>query len=133
MSHQKPCNVLKIMQLKHDLPKLTTCYKCSRLLNLHDVLHFEIVMYQLICTSVTCALSPSVNEHIEGSIDFSFKNQFLQFVWIFNNKIHSKINIFHTLALKIMKQTLLNTIHQGFSNNTKNTSKFQCSFSFHFI
>jgi len=36
-------------------------------------------------------------EHIEGS------TQFLQFVWISINKILSKISIFHTLALKIVK------------------------------
>jgi len=39
-------------------------------------------------------------EHIEGSTDFSFQTQILQFVWISSNKIHPKINIFHTLALK---------------------------------
>jgi hypothetical protein len=42
-------------------------------------------------------------EHIEHSNDFSFQTLFLQFVWISNNKIHSKINNFHTLALKIVK------------------------------
>jgi len=40
-------------------------------------------------------------EHIEGSTDFSFQTQSLQFVWISSNKIHPKINIFHSLALKI--------------------------------
>jgi len=29
-------------------------------------------------------------EHIEGSTDFSFQTQFLQFVWISKNKIHSE-------------------------------------------
>jgi hypothetical protein len=38
-----------------------------------------------------------------GSMDFSFQTQFLQFIWIFSTKIHSKINIFHTLAKKIVK------------------------------
>ncbi len=38
-------------------------------------------------------------EHIEGSTDFSFQTQILQFVWISSNKIHPKIIIFHTLAL----------------------------------
>jgi hypothetical protein len=42
-------------------------------------------------------------EHIEGSTDFAFQTQFLQFVWISSNKITSKSNIFHTLALKIVK------------------------------
>ncbi len=58
-----------------------------------------------IATSVACAIGPSVNtflvfhiliefkkqlqcEHIEGSTDFSFQTQFLQFVWIPSNKIH---------------------------------------------
>jgi hypothetical protein len=31
-------------------------------------------------------------EHIEGLADFSFQIQFLQFVWISSNNIHSKIN-----------------------------------------
>jgi len=38
-------------------------------------------------------------ERIEGSTYFSSQTQLLQFVWVFSNKIHSKINIFHTLAL----------------------------------
>jgi hypothetical protein len=40
--------------------------------------------------------------------------------------------MFHTLALEIVKQTLLNLTCQGLSNNTKNTSKFQYSFQFWF-
>jgi len=63
----------------------------------------------LIATSVTCVVGPSVNTfftfHI-FNIEFFFflpKHKFLQFVWISSNKIHSKINIFHTLALKIVK------------------------------
>jgi len=50
-------------------------------------------------TSVACAVGPGVIT-IEGSSDFSFQTQFLQFVWISSNKIYSKINIFHTLGLK---------------------------------
>jgi hypothetical protein len=42
-------------------------------------------------------------EHIEGSTAFAFQTQFLQFVWISSIKITSKINIFHTLALTIVK------------------------------
>ncbi len=53
-------------------------------------------------TSVACAIALKC-EHIEGSTDFSLQTQFLQLVWIFSSKIHSKINIFHTLALKIVK------------------------------
>jgi hypothetical protein len=62
-----------------------------------------------------------------GLTDFS---QFLQFVLISSNKIHSKINTFHTLAQKIVKLTLLNLTHWGLFNNTKNASKFQYSFQF---
>jgi hypothetical protein len=49
--------------------------------------------------------------------EFSFQTRFLQFVWISNNKIHSKNNIFHTLVLKIVKLTLLNFTHPRLSNN----------------
>jgi hypothetical protein len=60
---------------------------------------------------------------------FLSKPNFLQFVWISNNKIHSKINNFHTLALKIVKQTLLNLTCQGLSNNTKNAPQIPIQFS----
>ncbi len=56
-------------------------------------------------------------EHIEALSEFSFQTRFLQFVWISNNKIHSKNNIFHTLVLKIVKLTLLNFTHPRLSNN----------------
>jgi hypothetical protein len=50
-----------------------------------------------------------------------------------SNKIHSKINIFHTLALKIVKETLLNlTLPRAFPNNTKDTPKLQWRFCFQF-
>jgi hypothetical protein len=68
-------------------------------------------------------------EHIEGSTDFSFQTQILQFVWISSNKIHSKINIFHTLVLIFLKQTLLNLTCPGLADNTKIAPKFQYSFS----
>jgi len=68
-------------------------------------------------------------EHIEGSTDFSFQTQFLQFVWISSNKIHSKINIFHTLVLIFLKQTLLNLTCPGLADNTKIAPKSQYSFS----
>jgi hypothetical protein len=73
-------------------------------------------------TSVACAIGPSVNTffifHIfkndfekefgnvntlRGSTELSLQTHFLQFVWISSNKIKLKINIFHTLALKIVK------------------------------
>jgi hypothetical protein len=46
--------------------------------------------------------------------------------------MHPKINIFHVLALKIVKWTLLNLIRQGLSKNSKNASKFQYSCQFWF-
>jgi hypothetical protein len=64
-------------------------------------------------------------EHVDGSTTFSFQTQFLQFVWIFSNKIHLNVNIFDTLALKIVKQTLWNLAQWGLSNNTKNAPKFE--------
>jgi hypothetical protein len=54
---------------------------------------------------------------------------------ISSNKIHSKINIFHTLALKIEKQTLLNLTRRELSMNTCPQIPIQFSvlilFSFH--
>jgi hypothetical protein len=40
---------------------------------------------------------------MKGFTDFSLQTQFLQFIWISSNKMHSKVNIFRTLALKIVK------------------------------
>jgi hypothetical protein len=40
---------------------------------------------------------------LRAQLIFLPKTQFLQFVWISSNKIHTKMNIFHTLALKIVK------------------------------
>jgi hypothetical protein len=54
-----------------------------------------------------------------STFPISLQTQFLQFVWISSNKIHSKINIFHTLALKIVKKTPLILTHQGLSNTPK--------------
>jgi len=43
-------------------------------------------------------------EPIEGSTDYSFKTQFLQFIWIANKQNPLKnIYIFHILAVKIVK------------------------------
>jgi hypothetical protein len=51
----------------------------------------------------------NTNHHIEGSTDFYFPNPISSNLFEFPaTKSHSKINIFHTLALKIMKQILLN-------------------------
>jgi hypothetical protein len=41
-------------------------------------------------------------EHIEGSIDFFFQTKFLQFIWIYSNKIH--INS-ETCQINIIKLT----------------------------
>jgi hypothetical protein len=63
-------------------------------------------------TNVACVIGPSANTS-RAQLIFPCKANFC------NNKIHSKINIFHTLALKIVKQTC-----QMLSKNTKNASKF---------
>jgi hypothetical protein len=67
----------------------------------HTIFHLGLC---LIATSVACAMGPKC-EHIgrPASNASSLQTQILQFVWISRNKIHSKINIFHTLALKIVK------------------------------
>jgi len=53
-------------------------------------------------TSVACAICPSVNK-LRAQLIFPSKPNFCNFFWIFNNKIYSKINIFHTLALQNVK------------------------------
>jgi len=65
---------------------------------------------------------------------FHSKPKSFQLVWISSNKIHSKINVFHTLALTIVKlnSILLNLTHRGLSKNTKNALKFQYSFQWQF-
>lgn len=93
-------------------------------------LSFFIPPKMILCND-QCGLSrwPKF-EHIEGSTDFfPSKPNFLQFVWISTNKICWKINIFHTLALKIVKYTLLNLTCQRLSKNTKNARKFSIKFS----
>jgi hypothetical protein len=68
---------------------------------------------------IACAGGPSVNifiifhifrienfkigqcEHFDGSTDFSFQTQFLQFICISRNKIHSQMNITLTLSLSL--------------------------------
>jgi hypothetical protein len=68
----------------------------------HTIFHFGLC---LLATSVASTMAPKC-EHIGGpaSTAISLQTQiFWQFVWISSNKIHSKINIFHTLALKIVK------------------------------
>jgi hypothetical protein len=75
-----------------------------------------------------CSLCP--HEYIEDSTDFSIQTQFLQLKRINSSKkIHTKINIFHTLALKIMKQNLVNLSCQELSNSMTNAPKFQYIFS----
>ncbi len=71
-------------------------------------------------------------EHMEGSTDISFQTQFLQFVWISSNKIHSRINVFPHLSSKFFEIIFLNLTLQRFSNNTKNTPKFWYNFQFSF-
>ncbi len=61
---------------------------------------------------------------------FPSQPNLFQFVWISSNKIHSKINIFHTLNLKIVKWTLLNLTCWRLSNNITNTPQIPTEFSF---
>jgi hypothetical protein len=68
-------------------------------------------------------------EHIESPTDFSIQTQFHQLGWIFNNGSTPKINIFRTLALKIVKWTLLNLTHRGLSKNNTNSPKIPIKFS----
>jgi hypothetical protein len=68
-------------------------------------------------------------EHIECPTDFSIQTQFHQLGWIFDNGSTPKINIFRTLALKIVKWTLLNLTHRGLSKNTTNSPKIPIQFS----
>jgi len=58
-----------------------------------------------LCMGLCMGLVGPKCERIEepASTAISLQTQFLQFVWISSNKIHLKINIFHTLALKIVK------------------------------
>jgi hypothetical protein len=66
---------------------------------------------------------------MEGSTDISFQTQFLQFVWISSNKIHSKINVFPNLSSENCEINSLNLTRQGLSNNTP---KFRHNFQFWF-
>ncbi len=60
---------------------------------------------------------------------FFLPNPILPIGLNFQQQIHSKINIFRTLALKIVKWTLLNLTHWGLSKNTKNSPKIPIQFS----
>jgi hypothetical protein len=63
----------------------------------HIIFFLIIKIWPLILMmSVTSVVGPSVNT-LMAQLIFAFRTQFLQFVWISSNKIHSKINIFHTL------------------------------------
>jgi hypothetical protein len=77
-------------------------------------------------------------EHIEGPTDFSFQTQFLQFIWISSNKIQLKINIFHTLALKLWNKLYYIWLVEAFQQHKKCFKipiQFSVSilFSFHWI
>ncbi len=60
---------------------------------------------------------------------FPSKPNFCNLFEIFSNKIHWKINIFHTLALKIVKLAQLNLTPRGLFNNTKNAPQIPIQFS----
>jgi len=54
-------------------------------------------------TSVTCAIDPSVNLLRVPNPIFPSKPNLCNLFGFLINKIHSEINILHTLALKIVK------------------------------
>jgi hypothetical protein len=71
--------------------------------------------------------------HIEGSTDFSFQTQFLQFFRIFSNKIHSKNQYLPHLSsenceINSIKPETLRAFQ--LSNIIKSASIFQYSFEF---
>jgi hypothetical protein len=61
-------------------------------------------------TSVASVVDPSVNTLRVPNPMFPPKPNFSNLFGFPTNKIHSEINILHTLALKIVKQNLLNLI-----------------------
>jgi hypothetical protein len=70
-------------------------------------------------------------EHIEGSTDF-LPTPIFAICLKYEQQNPLKISIFHNLALKIVKWTILNLTCWGLSNNDKNICKFQCNFQFPF-
>jgi hypothetical protein len=59
-------------------------------------------------TSVASVIDPSVNTLRVPNRMFPPKNNFCNLFGFPTNKIHSEINILHTLALKIVKQIFFN-------------------------
>jgi hypothetical protein len=62
--------------------------------------------------SVPCVVDPSVNTLRVPNPNFPPKPNFCNLFWFPANKIHSEINILHTLA-KIVKHNFLNLTHWG--------------------
>jgi hypothetical protein len=64
---------------------------------------FQVRLHQFMVTSVPCVVGPSVNT-LRAQLNFPSKpNIFCNLFEISTTKIHSKTNIFHTLAPKFMK------------------------------
>ncbi len=57
---------------------------------------------------------------------------FLEFIWIFSNRNHLKINISHILNPNLIKEIPLNPVHQDLSKNTKGTFQFLRTFQLWF-
>jgi hypothetical protein len=108
-------------------PLLNTVFKLLTplALNLHNLSY----------TSVACVL-PQVWAH--WGLNWFFRSDPINFCNLFKfpaTKIHSIFNLFHTLALKIMKQNLLNLTHWGLSkhNSPLPPQNFNTVCSFDFI
>ncbi len=69
-------------------------------------------------------------EHIEDSTDFSFETQILHFFLNFQQQ--NPLNVFHILALKIVKFYFIKLDSLNIFQNTKNNPKFQCNFQLQF-
>ncbi len=104
------------------------CYCCCQVLN---IIKTQNVSFQSIDISVACVVGPSVNT-LRAQLIFPSGPNFCKLSEFPTTKFTQKIILFHTLTLKIVKKNLLNLSHQEFSNNAKNTPKFQYSFQFEF-
>jgi len=93
----------------------------------HDILFYFLIMIKI---HKTVMYPMSLAQIWMHSIGFSFQTPFCNlFEFPITLRTHQKFNNFvHILGLKITKSTLLNQIWWRFSNNTKNTPKFQYTF-----
>jgi hypothetical protein len=103
-------------------------FLCCQVLN---IIKTQKVSFQSIDISVARVVGPSVNT-LRAQLIFPSRPNFCKLSEFPTTKFTQKIILFHTLTLKIVEKNLLNLSHQEFSNNTKNTPKFQYSFQFQF-